>query len=34
MPIDLDGEIGAETPAHFKVVPRAVAVFVPAVGAT
>jgi diacylglycerol kinase (ATP) len=34
MPIDLDGEIGAETPAHFEVVPRAVAVFVPAVEPT
>ena len=30
MPIDLDGEIGAETPARLKVVPRALEVFVPA----
>jgi len=29
MPIDLDGEIGAETPAKLKVVPRALEVFVP-----
>jgi YegS/Rv2252/BmrU family lipid kinase len=33
MPIDLDGEIGAETPARLKVVPRALEVFVPAPGA-
>ena len=30
VPIDLDGEIGAETPAHFRVVPRALEVLVPA----
>lgn len=30
MPIDLDGELGAETPAHFRVVPRALEVLVPA----
>jgi YegS/Rv2252/BmrU family lipid kinase len=30
MPIDLDGEVGAETPASFRVVPRALEVFVPA----
>jgi diacylglycerol kinase (ATP) len=29
MPIDLDGELGAEAPADFKVVPRALEVFVP-----
>ncbi|HEX2219193.1 MAG TPA: lipid kinase [Gemmatimonadales bacterium] len=29
MPIDLDGELGAETPARFEVVPRALEVFVP-----
>jgi diacylglycerol kinase (ATP) len=29
MPIDLDGEIGVETPARFEVVPRALEVFVP-----
>lgn len=29
MPIDLDGELGAETPAEFRVVPRALEVFVP-----
>ena len=34
MPIDLDGEIGAETPASFKVVPRALEVFVPAPAAS
>jgi YegS/Rv2252/BmrU family lipid kinase len=34
MPIDLDGEIGAETPARFEVVPRALEVFVPAPGAS
>ncbi len=32
MPIDLDGEVGAETPASFRVVPRALEVFVPAAG--
>ncbi len=30
MPIDLDGELGAETPAEFRVVPRALEVFAPA----
>ncbi len=30
LPIDLDGEIGAETPATLRVVPRALEVFVPA----
>ena len=30
MPIDLDGELGAETPARLKVVPRALEVFVAA----
>ena len=34
MPIDLDGEIGTETPARLKVVPRALEVFVPAPGAS
>jgi YegS/Rv2252/BmrU family lipid kinase len=34
MPIDLDGEIGAETPARLKVIPRALEVFVPAPGAS
>jgi diacylglycerol kinase (ATP) len=29
MPIDLDGELGAETPGHFEVVPRALEVFMP-----
>ena len=29
MPIDLDGELGAETPARFEVVPRALEVFIP-----
>ncbi len=29
MPIDLDGELGAETPASFEVVPRALQIFVP-----
>jgi YegS/Rv2252/BmrU family lipid kinase len=29
MPIDLDGELGAETPAQFEVVPRALEVFAP-----
>jgi YegS/Rv2252/BmrU family lipid kinase len=29
MPIDLDGELGAETPARFEVVPRVLEVFVP-----
>jgi YegS/Rv2252/BmrU family lipid kinase len=29
MSIDLDGELGAVTPAHFRVVPRALDVFVP-----
>jgi diacylglycerol kinase (ATP) len=29
MPIDLDGEVGAQTPARFEVVPRALDVFVP-----
>lgn len=29
MPIDLDGELGAETPARFEVVPRALEVFAP-----
>lgn len=29
MPIDLDGELGAETPAEFRVIPRALEVFVP-----
>ena len=29
MPIDLDGELGAETPARFEVVPRALEVFTP-----
>jgi YegS/Rv2252/BmrU family lipid kinase len=29
MPIDLDGELGAETPARFRVVPRAIEVFAP-----
>jgi diacylglycerol kinase (ATP) len=29
MPIDVDGELGAETPARFEVVPRALEVFVP-----
>jgi YegS/Rv2252/BmrU family lipid kinase len=33
MPIDLDGEIGAETPATLKVVPRVLEVFVPPPGA-
>jgi YegS/Rv2252/BmrU family lipid kinase len=32
MPIDLDGELGAETPAAFEVVPRALEVLVPAPG--
>ena len=32
MPVDLDGELGAETPARFEVVPRALEVFVPAPG--
>ena len=30
MPIDLDGEVGGETPARFRVVPRALEVLVPA----
>jgi YegS/Rv2252/BmrU family lipid kinase len=30
VPIDLDGELGAETPGHFRVVPRALEVLVPA----
>ena len=30
VPIDLDGELGAETPARFRVVPRALEVLVPA----
>jgi diacylglycerol kinase (ATP) len=30
VPIDLDGELGTETPGHFRVVPRALEVFVPA----
>jgi diacylglycerol kinase (ATP) len=30
MPIDLDGELGARTPASFKVLPGALEVFVPA----
>lgn len=30
LPIDLDGELGAETPGHFQVVPRALEVLVPA----
>jgi diacylglycerol kinase (ATP) len=34
MPIDLDGEIGTETPATLRVVPRALEVFVPAPGAS
>jgi diacylglycerol kinase (ATP) len=34
MPIDLDGEVGAETPARFRVVPRALEVFVPAPGSS
>jgi YegS/Rv2252/BmrU family lipid kinase len=29
MPIDIDGEVGAETPGRFEVVPRALEVFVP-----
>jgi diacylglycerol kinase (ATP) len=29
MPIDLDGELGAETPGRFEVVPRALEVFTP-----
>ena len=29
MPIDMDGELGAETPARFEVVPRALEVFTP-----
>jgi diacylglycerol kinase family enzyme len=29
MPIDLDGELGAHTPASFKVLPSALEVFVP-----
>jgi diacylglycerol kinase family enzyme len=29
MPIDVDGELGAETPARFEVAPRALEVFVP-----
>ncbi len=29
VPIDVDGEVGAETPAHFRVVSRALEVFVP-----
>ena len=29
MPIDVDGELGGETPAHFRVVPAALEVFVP-----
>ena len=29
MPIDVDGELGVETPAHFRVVPAAMEVFVP-----
>ena len=29
MPIDVDGELGAETPAEFRVVPGALEVFVP-----
>jgi diacylglycerol kinase (ATP) len=28
-PIDVDGELGPSTPAHFRVVPRALEVFVP-----
>ena len=32
MPIDLDGELGAETPARLEVVPRALEVFVPSPG--
>ena len=32
MPIDLDGELGAETPARFEVVPRALEVFTPEPG--
>jgi diacylglycerol kinase (ATP) len=34
MPINLDGEIGPETPARLKVVPGALEVFVPAPGAS
>jgi diacylglycerol kinase (ATP) len=34
MPIDLDGELGAETPARLEVVPRALEVFVPSPGLT
>jgi YegS/Rv2252/BmrU family lipid kinase len=30
LPIDLDGELGTETPGHFRVVPRALEVLVPA----
>ncbi len=30
LPIDLDGELGSETPGHFRVVPRALEVLVPA----
>ena len=29
LPIDLDGELGTETPGHFRVVPRALEVLVP-----
>ena len=29
MPIDVDGELGAETPGRFEVVPRALEVFTP-----
>jgi diacylglycerol kinase family enzyme len=29
MPVDLDGELGAETPARFEVVPGALEVFCP-----
>jgi diacylglycerol kinase (ATP) len=34
MPIDVDGEIGSETPATLKIVPRALEVFVPPPGAS
>jgi YegS/Rv2252/BmrU family lipid kinase len=30
MPIDVDGELGAETPGRFEVVPRALEIFTPA----
>jgi diacylglycerol kinase family enzyme len=29
VPIDVDGELGAETPGRFEVVPRALEVFTP-----